>query len=300
MRANKILLTGINGQVGHALLPKLSEFQVIGLSRAELDLTNTDAIRDVIREIKPDLVINPAAYTAVDKAESEPDLANAINAVAPRVIAEEVARLGSALIHFSTDYVYDGNKKNPYVETDEVNPISVYGKSKLVGEQAIQAVGLPHLVLRTSWVYGPYGKNFLKSILRLASERDCLSIVADQIGSPTSSLSIAETVSALIRCWHSEIEAESGLFHLSNNGNTTWHGFTCEIINQYNRLNLLPTLKVSVNNIAAITTAEYPTSAVRPANSVLDNTKLKRVFDVALPRWQDGLQQVIQSKEFIN
>lgn len=300
MRANKILLTGINGQVGHALLPKLSEFQVIGLSRAELDLTNTDAIREVIREIKPDLVINPAAYTAVDKAESEPDLANAINAVAPRVIAEEVARLGSALIHFSTDYVYDGNKKEPYVETDEVNPISVYGKSKLVGEQAIQAVGLPHLVLRTSWVYGPHGKNFLKSILRLAGERDCLNIVGDQMGSPTSSLSIADAVSSLIPLWHSEKEAESGIYHLSNNGNTTWHGFTCEIINQYNRLNLLPALKVNVNNIAAITTAEYPTPAARPVNSVLGNTKLKRVFDVALPPWQDGLQRVMQSKEFLN
>ena len=166
MNPQRILLTGINGQVGNALLSTLTDYELIGLSRNELDLTNTDAIRQAIREIKPDLIINPAAYTAVDKAESEPDLAHAINTIAPQVIAEEAAKLNSVLIHFSTDYVYDGHKNTPYVETDAVNPQSVYGKSKLAGEEAVRAVGLPCLILRTSWVYGAYGHNFLNSIIR--------------------------------------------------------------------------------------------------------------------------------------
>ena len=168
----KILLTGVNGQVGHALKTKLFNFKVIALSREQLDLTKAHDIKRVIREIRPDLIINPAAYTAVDKAESEPELAYAINATAAQILAEEAAKLNAALIHFSTDYVYDGSKASPYVETDNVNPVSIYGKSKLAGEDAIRAVGLPHLILRTSWVYGAYGKNFLKTILRLAAERD--------------------------------------------------------------------------------------------------------------------------------
>ncbi len=300
MHPQKILLTGVNGQVGHALLPKLSGFEVIALSRNELDLTNTDAIRTVIREIKPDLLINPAAYTAVDKAESEPELAHAINADAPKVIAEELARLGSALMHFSTDYVYDGHKKTPYVETDQVNPINIYGKSKLAGEQAIQAIGLPHLILRTSWVYGAYGQNFLKSIIKLAATRDHLNIVADQKGAPTSSLSIADAILDLINNWNSTKQAETGIYHLSNTGNTTWHGFACEIVKQHNHVSLLPSLKIDESEIAPIATSEYPTPAARPANSILDNTKLKSVFDIVLPSWQDGLQQVLQDEVFLN
>ena len=161
----KILLSGVNGQVGHALQKKLANYQVFALNREQLDLSDKDAIRRVVQTIQPDLIINPAAYTAVDKAESEPDLAYAINAIAPQVLAEEAAKLNAALIHFSTDYVYDGSKIENYIETDAVNPLSVYGKSKLAGELAISAVGLPHLILRTSWVYGPYGKNFLKTII---------------------------------------------------------------------------------------------------------------------------------------
>ena len=294
----KILLTGVNGQVGHALKTKLTEYEVIALSREQLDLTKIHDIRRVVREIKPNVIINPAAYTAVDKAESEPELAFAINVTAAQILAEEAARLGAALIHFSTDYVYDGTKKNPYVEHDELNPVSIYGKSKLAGEAAIRAVGLPHLILRTSWVYGAYGKNFLKTILRLAAERDALRIVGDQVGAPTSSESIANAVVQLVDVWKPTQENQTGIYHLTNKGETSWYGFSCEIVNQYNVLMSgkdWPALKVNVKNIAAITTADYPTPAARPANSRLNNAKLKQVFDVELPAWPHALQQVMQS-----
>ena len=294
----KILLTGVNGQVGHALKTKLTEYEVIALSREQLDLTKDHDIRRIVRDVKPNLIINPAAYTAVDKAESEPELAFAINATAAQILAQEAARLGAALIHFSTDYVYDGTKKTPYVETDEVNPGSVYGKSKLAGEEAIRAVGLPHLILRTSWVYGAYGKNFLKTILRLAAERDALRIVGDQVGAPTSSESIANAVAQLVDVWQPTQENQSGIVHFTNIGETSWHGFSCEIISQYNVLmrtkNWLA-LKASIENITSITTVDYPTPAARPANSRLNNAKLKQVFDVELPAWQHALQQVMQS-----
>ena len=300
----KILLTGVNGQVGHALKTKLAEyeglsqFEILALSREQLDLTKAHDIRRIVRDIKPDLIINPAAYTAVDKAESEPELAYAINATAAQILAEEAARLNAALIHFSTDYVYDGTKSSIYVETDDVNPVSIYGKSKLAGEEAIRAVCLPHLILRTSWVYGAYGKNFLKTILRLAAERDGLRIVGDQFGAPTSSESIADGVVQLVENWKVDIENQSGIYHFTNSSETSWHGFSCEIVNEYNRLiaqKNWPALKVGVENIAAITTADYPTPAARPENSRLDNSKLKNVFNVALPSWKQGLQQVMQS-----
>ena len=294
----KILLTGINGQVGHALKKKLTEYEVIALSREQLDLTKHHDIRRIVRDVKPNLIINPAAYTAVDKAESEPELAFAINATAPQILAEEAARLGAALIHFSTDYVYDGTKKTAYVETDEVNPASVYGKSKLAGEEAIRAVGLPHLILRTSWVYGAYGKNFLKTILRLAAERAALRIVGDQVGAPTSTESIANAVAQLMDVWQPTQENQSGIVHFTNVGETSWHGFSCEIINQYNVLmqsKNWPALKASIENITAITTADYPTPAARPANSRLNNARLKQVFEVELPAWPHALQQVMQS-----
>jgi dTDP-4-dehydrorhamnose reductase len=289
MKPNKILLTGINGQVGHALLPQLSDYEVVGLDRHALDLSNTDAIRQVIRDIKPDLIINPAAYTAVDKAESEADLAYAINATAPQVIAEEALALGCAVMHFSTDYVYDGCKQAPYVETDDVNPQSIYGKSKLAGEKAIEAVGGPHLILRTSWVYGDYGKNFLNTILRLASEREQLNIVADQNGAPTSSMNIASAIVELLTCWDCK---QSGVYHLTNSGNTSWHGFASEIVRQYTEMHQRPMLKVKAIN--PITTAAYPTPASRPANSCLDNTLLQQRFGITLPPWQAGLQQVME------
>lgn len=265
----KILLTGVNGQVGHALQKKLFNYQLVALSREQLDLTDKDAIRHIVQTIQPDLIINPAAYTAVDKAESEPELAYAINATAPQILAEEAAKLNAALIHFSTDYVYDGSKIADYLETDAVNPLSVYGKSKLAGEEAIRAVGLPHLILRTSWVYGAYGKNFLKTIIRLASERDSLRIVADQFGAPTSAESIADAVMELLSVWQPQQANQTGVYHFTNQGKTSWHGFSCAIVSEYNRLariKNIPQLKALVENIAAITTADYPTPAARPAN----------------------------------
>ncbi len=290
----KILLTGINGQVGDALQSKFGQHELVALSREQLDLSNADEIRRLVREIKPNLIINPAAYTAVDKAESEPELAFAINATAPQMLAEEAAKLGAAIIHFSTDYVYDGSKDNAYVETDAVNPVSVYGKSKLAGEEAIRMVGLPNLILRTSWVYGNYGKNFLKTILRLAGEREKLTIVGDQFGAPTSSESIADAVLKLIKHWQPAQENQSGIYHCTNVGKTSWHGFSCEIIKEYNTLAGVPALKTNLENVVAITTADYPTPAARPANSCLDNRKLKDIFGVELPSWQQGLQQVMQ------
>ncbi len=295
----RILLTGINGQVGHALTQAFSKDArfsdiVIGLDRAQLDLTDHEAIRQAIRQFQPDLIINPAAYTAVDKAETEPALAYAINAEAPKVLAEEAAKIGARLIHFSTDYVYSGTKPGSYVEDDATAPLSVYGKSKLAGEDAIRAVGLPHLIFRTSWVYGAYGSNFLKTILRLAKERDALRIVADQFGAPTSSLSIAEAVVAVLTGLHNEI---NGTYHLVNAGQTSWHGFATAIIEEYSFLLASrdwPLLKVNPATIQAISTQEYPTPAVRPANSCLDCTKLARDFSVVLPEWRDALKTELQ------
>jgi dTDP-4-dehydrorhamnose reductase len=287
----KILLTGVNGQVGHALQRALSEQNVhyISLDRTQLDLSDTDAIRRAVQAFKPDLIINPAAYTAVDKAESEPELAYAINAAAPQVLAQEAEKIGARLIHFSTDYVYSGTKSAPYVEEDPTQPLSVYGKSKLAGEDAIRAVGAPHLIFRTSWVYGAYGKNFMKTILRLAAERDELRIVADQFGAPTSSSSIADAVLAAMGLWNNEL---AGTYHLVNAGKTSWHGFATAIVQEYNRMQLarnLPLLKVNPANIQAITTQEYPTPAVRPANSCLDCSKLARDFSVTLADWREAL-----------
>lgn len=294
----KILVTGVHGQVGHALLKTLEgDYEIVALDRTQLDLSDTDAIRRVVQSVRPTLIINPAAYTAVDKAESEPALAHSINTVAPGVMAEEAAKLNASLIHFSTDYVFDGKKQTPYVETDAVNPLSVYGRTKLAGELAIQSVGLPHLILRTSWVYGPHGKNFLKTMLRLSAERDQLKVVADQWGAPTSSNAIAYAVNQLLNVWEMNTASQSGVYHFTNSGSTTWHGFTCAILDAYEvqavRLGL-PPLKVKANSVGAITTADYPTPAVRPHNSRLDQAKLNQTFGVALPAWEQSLQAVMQ------
>lgn len=290
----KILLTGVNGQVGHALQTAFSkqalfEGKVVSLDRSQLDLSDANAIRSVVQSVQPDLIINPAAYTAVDKAESEPELAYAVNAVAPQIMAEEAAKIGARLVHFSTDYVYDGAKRTSYVETDATAPLSVYGKSKLAGEEAIRAVGLPHLIFRTSWVYGAYGKNFLKTILRLAAERDELRIVADQFGAPTSANSIANAVLAVIQRWENDT---TGVYHLVNAGQTSWHGFAIAIVEEYMRLQKArgwPALKTDLAHIQAITTQEFPTPAARPANSCLDCSKLTQDFKIELPNWCEAL-----------
>lgn len=299
-----ILLTGTNGQVGRELMrvlqgqEALGSGKVVALDRQRLDLADADAIRRVIRDIKPDLIVNPAAYTAVDLAETEPERAHAINAVAPGIMAEEAARLGAVMVHYSTDYVYDGSKSAPYVEDDQTNPLSVYGKSKLAGEEAIRASDIPHLILRTSWVYGARGKNFMKTMIRLATERDALHVVADQFGAPTSSLTIADATAQALAAWD---EQPSGTYHLTCSGSTSWHGFAQAILAHYAAMQAemqeasqWPRLKVQAEAVAAITTADYPTSAVRPANSRLDCGKFVQAFDVPLPTWQQALARVMQ------
>ena len=289
----KILLTGKNGQVGWELRRTLAPLgQVMALDVAGLDLTNPDAIRQTVRSIKPDIIVNPAAYTAVDRAESEPELAMAINGVAPGIFAEEAKKLDALLVHYSTDYIFDGRKDSPYVETDDPNPLSVYGKTKLAGEQAIRASGANHLIFRTSWIYGARGKNFLLTMLRLAQQRSELRIVDDQIGAPTWSRSLAET-SALVLAQlctpgagKEAIERDAGTYHLTSSGSVSWYGFAAEILHLA-KVQPMPRL-------LPITTPEYPTPAVRPMNSVLLNDKLTSTFGLAAGDWNSNLRLCMQ------
>lgn len=277
----KILLTGASGQVGYELERSLQGLgEVIAVDRTKMDLSNLAQVRAVVRAIKPNLIVNPAAYTAVDRAESEPALARTINAHAPAVMAEEAKALGAALIHYSTDYVFDGSKQGAYVETDETNPGNVYGQTKLEGEQAIAAAGIPHLILRTSWVYGMRGKNFLLTMLRLGKERDELNVVNDQHGAPTWSRTIADTTAILLAQasqddWWAR---NSGIYHLSSRGQTTWFGFTQAILeNAGLDCRVLP-----------MSTAEYPLPARRPPNSVMNADKLSAQL-CTLPDWRKAL-----------
>lgn len=271
----RILLTGANGQVGWELRRSLAPLgNLDAFDRAALDLEKSEEIRARMRELRPNVIVNAGAYTAVDKAESEPELAFAVNAHAPEILAEETKRLGALLIHYSTDYVFDGTKAGPYVETDTPNPFSVYGKSKLAGENAIRATGCRHVILRTSWVYASRGKNFLLTILRLAKERPELRVVDDQHGAPTWARDIADT-SAKILC---RGEAPNGIYHLTAAGETTWCGFAREILQ-------VAGLETPVH---AITTAEYPTPARRPMNSVLEGTKTRTTFGIAMRNWREA------------
>ena len=288
----RILVSGRNGQVGHELRRTLSTLgEVIALGRDELDLSNPDQIRTQIQTIKPDFIVNAAAYTAVDAAESNADTAMQINGTAPGIIAEEAKKIGAAAIHYSTDYVFDGSKTTPYVETDSPNPIGVYGKTKLAGEQAIQAVDLPHLILRTSWVYGRYGKNFYNTILRLAYEREELGIVADQIGCPTWSRTIAETTAQLIAQQLGgtgpHFNECSGIYNLVSKGETSWHGFAKLF------LELDPNKsQQKLKTLNAIGTDDYPTPAKRPAYSVMSTEKLERTFKLCMPQWQQSVELI--------
>lgn len=270
-----------------------------------MDLADPDSIRRTLRETKPDLIVNAAAYTAVDQAESEPELALAINGVAPGILAEEAKRLGAALIHYSTDYVFDGSKAEPYTEEDEPRPLSAYGRSKLAGEQAIQAVDVPHLILRTSWVYGARGRNFLLTILRLAREREELAIVDDQIGAPTWSRAIAAATSRILvhlgyghPKFHDACTERRGIYNLTANGQTSWHGFAAEIL--ANAANAQPGKSAfaleRVPVLKSITTEQYPLPAQRPRNSVLSHAKLQHAFGLIMPDWKSGLADCMSSK----
>ncbi|SDX50739.1 dTDP-4-dehydrorhamnose reductase [Collimonas sp. OK242] len=284
----KILVTGKTGQVGYELERSLQGLgEIIALDRSQMDLSDLAQVRDVIREIKPNLIVNPAAYTAVDKAETEPELAMRVNGEAPGLMAEEARKLGAAIIHYSTDYVFDGAKVGPYIENDPTCPINVYGASKLAGELAIQAAGVSHLILRTSWVYGMRGKNFLLTVLRLAQDRNELRIVGDQHGAPTWCRTIADTTAHIVaqakgaqysQDWWQE---NSGLYHLTAQGQTTWAGFTEAILANA----VLPKRPA----VTAITAAEYPLPAKRPGNSVISCEKLISKF-CGLPAWEQALK----------
>lgn len=286
----RILLLGQHGQVSRELqLLFSSSHELIVLGREQLDLADTERLREAIRRLQPELIINAAAHTAVDAAESEPEAAFAINAIAPGVIAEEAAALDVPLIHYSTDYVFDGSKPTAYDEDDVPNPLGVYGRSKLAGEQAITAVGGKHLILRTSWVYSLHGRNFLLTMQRLLQEREQLSVVADQIGAPTWAGSIAAATGQLIERWQTAQTAAWGVYHFTARGETSWFGFTEAIATQ-----LLAQGK-PVAQLTAIATREYPTPAQRPLNSRLDCTRLERDWGVRLPDWHVGLLQCLNS-----
>jgi dTDP-4-dehydrorhamnose reductase len=282
----RILLTGRTGQVGYELERSLQGLgEIVAVDRKQMDLSDLDQVRDVIHQIKPSLIVNPAAYTAVDQAESEEALAMRINAQAPGVMAEEAKKLGAAMIHYSTDYVFDGSKRAPYVESDTPSPINVYGRTKWKGEQAIQATGIPHLILRTSWVYGSRGRNFLLTVLRLAQQRDELRIVDDQYGTPTWCRTIADTTAHLIaqaKCHSEWWKEKSGIYHLTAQGQTTWASLT-EAILENTGLSKFPVVK-------RITTQEYPLPAQRPAYSVMSCQKLMNMGQLELPEWKKALR----------
>ena len=306
-----ILLTGRTGQVGRELAPLLDQMgELTALDRRHLDLGNPGEIQRVLRDLRPELIVNAGAYTAVDRAESEEAAARAINAIAPGVMAEEAKRLGALLVHYSTDYIFDGTKRTPYEEDDPPNPLSVYGTTKLQGERAIQQIGPAYLILRTAWVYAPEGRNFLLTILRLATEKEELRVVQDQIGAPTSSREIAAaTVKVLSQiCASSKgMSSWSGtrsIYHMTAGGETNWHSFAKLILElASSQARMADWFAAATNNrpliarrILPITTAEFPTAARRPAYSVLANRKLNDAFGVTLPHWEKQLRAVFSER----
>jgi dTDP-4-dehydrorhamnose reductase len=290
----KILLTGSNGQVGFELQKKIGLLgEVIATDREELDLTDSDAIKKFIDQTKPGIIINPAAYTAVDKAESEPDLAHLINVTAPEVLASMAAELDIPLVHFSTDYVFDGLKKGAYVETDQTNPQSVYGKTKCEGEEKIRTHA-KHIILRTSWAFGVHGANFLKTILRRIQERDQLSIVNDQWGSPASAAMLSDVTYAIVNGILKDPNFNDyGTYHVTCEGETNWYEYAHFVASQAIELGFKS--KITPENISAIPTIDYPTPAKRPLNSRLNTHKLQKVFMIKLPHWQDEVTQTLKA-----
>lgn len=286
----KILVIGCNGQVGWELVRCLQPLgEIIAADRRQIDLSNPDDINVALSNISPDIIVNAAAYTAVDKAEDNEAEANLINGHVPGLLATAAKQMGALLVHYSTDYVFDGKKSGPYTEDDIPNPISAYGRSKLMGEEAIQAIDVDYIILRTSWVYAARGGNFLRTILRLAQERDELRIVADQTGAPTWARLIAESTAHVIR--QSQIERandsfQSGLYHLTAVGETTWCGFAQAIVEQ---AHCLPDFPIMLNEIKPIPSQDYPTPAQRPMNSCLTTAKLEKYFGLRMPVWSTGL-----------
>ena len=287
----KTLLFGSGGQVGHELqrtLPMLGE--VIAMDQKDADLADLVGLREVLYAHAPEIIVNAAAYTAVDKAESEAEIAFRINAEAVGVMAEYARYTGALLVHYSTDYVFDGQKEGAYIETDVANPLSVYGKSKRAGEEAVQQGGCHHLIFRTSWVYSSHGSNFIKTILRLSKERDALNIVADQIGAPTSAELIADVTALAIAAYRSDILPE-GMYHLTASGETSWYGLASYVVER--AIAKGAELKLDATKIRAITTEDYPTPAKRPKNSRLDNTRLTDRLGFLMPEWEFHVGRVV-------
>lgn len=284
-KVTRILVLGKSGQVGSELerLPKPPHQEWIFVGREQCDLTQPAAIRKTVGSLAPAAIVNAAAYTAVDRAESERALCFAVNAEAPAVLAEEARKAGSLLIHYSTDYVFDGKKSAPYIETDETAPLNAYGASKAAGEQAVAAAACRFLVLRTSWVYSAHGKNFLLTMLRLGREQPELRIVDDQIGAPTSACAIAKATLRLLESG-SGPDSPSGIYHMTAGGSTSWCGFAQAILERQSG---------SRAKITGIATSEYPTAAARPRNSLLDNGKFERTFGFRLPPWHRQLTEVL-------
>lgn len=290
-----LLVTGCNGQIGFELSRSLAPLgRVVALDRAACNLADLDQMRGVVRDIAPDIIVNAAAYTAVDKAEGDAELAFAINGIAPGVLAEEASVLGALLVHYSTDYVFDGTKDGAYTETDTPDPISVYGQSKLAGEAAVLASEARALVVRTSWVFGSHGNNFAKTMLKLGCERERLRVVADQFGAPTSAALVADvTAQILARHWifGDRTEFPDGLYHLTASGATNWHAYAQEVLRQAGTLGV--SLKAAPTCVEPIVSADYPLPARRPANSRLATAKLCQTFGIHLPAWRDGLHSVM-------
>jgi dTDP-4-dehydrorhamnose reductase len=291
----KILVTGKNGQVGFELQRALAPLgEVIAVGHAQCNLADAEAVRELVRRVAPDVIVNPAAYTAVDKAESDEQTAFAVNAQAPGVLGEEAARLGALVVHYSTDYVFDGAKEGSYTEADQPDPQSVYGSTKYAGERALATANPRHLILRTSWVVGAHGGNFAKTMLRLAAERERLSVVADQFGAPTSAALLADLTAQLVRQYQHE-GADGfpyGTYHVTASGETNWCDYARFVIGE--ALAAGKTLKAGPDAVAPLTTAEYPTPAKRPSNSRLDTSHFRSTFGLRLPPWQESVRHVLQ------
>jgi dTDP-4-dehydrorhamnose reductase len=292
-RFARILIVGSEGQVGRELQRSFARAgELLCFDRHNVDIADENQVRAMVRSTQPDLILNAAAYTAVDRAESEADTAMAINATAPRVLAEEAAQRNALLVHYSTDYVFDGAKREPWAESDSPNPLNVYGVTKLAGEQAVQQVGGKYLIFRTSWVYGPHGNNFLFTMLRLGKERDKLSIVDDQVGAPTTSIELADATRSVVeRASSGECGSQqqwAGLYHMTCAGSTSWFGFAQQI---FARTKALTGGRVPV--LTPIATRDYPTPAKRPLYSVLSNAQLKQIFGIELPDWESALATTV-------
>jgi dTDP-4-dehydrorhamnose reductase len=291
----KVLLTGKNGQVGFELRRALAPLgDIIAVGRQDCNLADAGAVRDLVRRVAPDVIVNPAAYTAVDKAESDQGTAFAVNAQAPTALGDEAARIGALVVHYSTDYVFDGAKAGAYIEDDQPNPRSVYGSTKLAGERGLADANPRHLILRTSWVVGAHGGNFAKTMLRLAAERDSLSVVADQFGAPTSAALLADLTAQLIRQYHREGAHvfRYGTYHVAAAGETTWFEYARYVIAEALAAGKL--IRTGPESVLPLTTEQYPTPAKRPANSRLDTSLFRKTFGLRLPAWQEGVSHVLE------